>query len=105
MYMYFSFVHVLSLYFLSLFIPNLPISTVIDFCLTKELMVDVQTNYQYLKLNWASKASLTQRKGRAGRVQNGRCYRLITEEFYIKFLAEQSVPEILVSVFIIRVSK
>ena len=40
-----------------------PLTPVIDFCLVKELMYDADTNYQCLKLNWASKASLTQRKG------------------------------------------
>lgn len=37
---------------------------VIDFCLTKELMCDPETNYQALRIAWASLASLTQRKGR-----------------------------------------
>ena len=36
---------------------------VIDFCLVKELMCEHDTNYQCLKLNWASKASLIQRRG------------------------------------------
>ena len=60
-------------------------------------MCDKQTNFQYLKLAWASKASLAQRKGRAGRVSNGRCYRLITENFYVKFVEDFSIPEIAVS--------
>ena len=57
-------------------------------------MYDPQTNYQYLSLTWASKASLLQRKGRAGRVANGRCYKLIPENFYIQFIDEQTTPEI-----------
>ena len=36
---------------------------VVDFCLTKNLETDGETNYQRLTLQWASKASLTQRKG------------------------------------------
>ena len=39
------------------------IAAVIDFCLVKELSYDMDTNYQCLRLNWASKASLIQRKG------------------------------------------
>ena len=59
-------------------------------------MLDKLTNYQSLKLQWASKASLTQRMGRAGRVSNGRCYRLITSNFHTT-LNEFSDPEIKVS--------
>ena len=62
----------------------------------KELTLDKQTNYQSLKLQWASKASLTQRKGRAGRVSEGRCYRLITSQFYVG-LNNFSEPEIKVN--------
>ena len=47
------------------------IKYVIDFCLTKELYSDPQTNYTHLRQEWASKSSLQQRKGRAGRVSNG----------------------------------
>ena len=42
---------------------------VIDFCLTKMLMADTETNFVALKLQWADKNSLKQRKGRAGRVR------------------------------------
>ena len=42
---------------------------VIDFCLTKMLMADLETNFVALKLQWADKNSLDQRKGRAGRVR------------------------------------
>lgn len=58
------------------------IFSVIDFCLTKELNTDPITNYTSLKMVWASKASCTQRAGRAGRVASGRVYRLVKESFY-----------------------
>ena len=70
---------------------------VIDFGLVKELMCDPYTNYQCLKLRWASKASMTQRKGRAGRVQAGICFRLMNLDFYLKWCSEHSTPEMLVS--------
>ncbi len=76
----------------SITVPD--IKYVIDFCLTKELYCDPNTNYSHLRLEWASKASLKQRKGRAGRVSDGRCYRLITKEFY-KELNAQTDPAIL----------
>lgn len=39
--------------------------TVIDFCLTRTLVCDEDTNYQSLRLSWASKTSCDQRKGEA----------------------------------------
>lgn len=40
---------------------------VIDFCLTRTLVCDEDTNYQSLRLSWASKTSCNQRKGKLGR--------------------------------------
>lgn len=37
---------------------------VIDFCLTRTLVCDEDTNYQSLRLTWASKTSCNQRKGK-----------------------------------------
>ena len=72
---------------------------VIDFGLVKEIMTDPCTNYQYLKLRWASKASMCQRKGRAGRVKVGSCFRLMKYDFYKKWCSEHSTSEMLVSRF------
>uniref|UniRef100_A0A4W4EBT1 ATP-dependent RNA helicase TDRD9 n=1 Tax=Electrophorus electricus TaxID=8005 RepID=A0A4W4EBT1_ELEEL len=47
---------------------------VIDFCLARHLVCDKETNYQCLRLTWASKTNCNQRKGRAGRVSKGFCY-------------------------------
>lgn len=46
---------------LMLFFPM----AVIDFCLTRTLVCDEDTNYQSLRLSWASKTSCDQRKGKA----------------------------------------
>ncbi len=70
---------------------------VIDFCLVKQLMCDWQTKYVCLKTVLASQAALTQRKGRAGRVARGRCYRMIKRSFYKKHMPEYTTPEMLVS--------
>lgn len=56
--------------------------SVIDFCLTKQLVTDINTNFQCLELTWASKANCEQRAGRAGRVMDGRVYRLVPKDFY-----------------------
>lgn len=75
----------------SITVPD--IKYVIDFCLTKELWCDLYTNYTHLRLEWATKSSLNQRKGRAGRVSDGTCYRLISENFF-KRLDDQNIPAI-----------
>ncbi|XP_074887101.1 ATP-dependent RNA helicase TDRD9 [Buteo buteo] len=68
---------------------------VIDFCLAKTLVCDEETNYQSLRLCWASKTNCHQRRGRAGRVSKGYCYRLIHKDFWTDFIPEESVPEML----------
>jgi len=55
---------------------------VIDFCLTKRLKIDPVTSYESLELCWASKVNCEQRAGRAGRVMDGRVYRLVPKAFY-----------------------
>ncbi|KAL4238351.1 ATP-dependent RNA helicase tdrd9 [Mactra antiquata] len=75
----------------SITVPD--IKYVIDFCLTKNLVCDFETNYTSLQVHWASQANCTQRKGRAGRVSNGRVYRLVTRHFYENYLPEYGTPE------------
>ncbi|CAF1398035.1 unnamed protein product [Adineta steineri] len=64
----------------SITIPD--VRYVIDFCLTKEMVCDPETNYSCLQLVWASKANCDQRRGRAGRVAHGKCYRLVKLHLY-----------------------
>ncbi|XP_033096536.1 ATP-dependent RNA helicase TDRD9-like [Anneissia japonica] len=75
----------------SITVPD--IKYVIDFMLTKCLVCDFETNYQSLKLNWASRANAIQRKGRAGRVASGRVYRLITKRFWDMYIQDYGIPE------------
>ncbi|XP_028993907.1 ATP-dependent RNA helicase TDRD9 isoform X2 [Betta splendens] len=70
---------------------------VIDFCLARRLVCDQQTNYQSLCLTWASKTNCNQRRGRAGRVSKGYCYRLVTREFWRNQIPDFMTPEILLS--------
>ncbi|KAJ0173644.1 hypothetical protein K1T71_010793 [Dendrolimus kikuchii] len=76
----------------SITVPD--IKYVIDYCLIKQLVVDNTTNFTTLQLSWASKTNCEQRAGRAGRVRDGRVYRLVIEKFYDSFRQECS-PEIM----------
>ena len=76
----------------SITIPD--VCYVIDFCLTKNLMADPDTNYVALRLQFADQNSLQQRAGRSGRVREGRVYRLITWDFYCNGgIPEEHPPE------------
>lgn len=46
------------------------IFAVIDFCLTKNLISDPDTNYTSLHVEWASKANCIQRKGMCALISN-----------------------------------
>ncbi|TMS21083.1 ATP-dependent RNA helicase TDRD9 [Larimichthys crocea] len=70
---------------------------VIDFCLARRLICNEETNYQSLCLTWASKTSCNQRRGRAGRVSKGYCYRLVTKEFWKNEIPEHMIPEMLLA--------
>ncbi|KAJ4250518.1 putative ATP-dependent RNA helicase ucp12 [Fusarium torreyae] len=63
------------------------IVAVIDSGKVKETSFDVQNNMRKLEETWASRAACKQRRGRAGRVQEGRCYKLFTQNL------EQQMPE------------
>ena len=66
---------------------------VIDFLLTKEIVYDPVTKSENLQLSWASKASAKQRKGRAGRVRDGVCFRMVTKDFYRRKIPQHQTPE------------
>ncbi|XP_026315205.1 probable ATP-dependent RNA helicase spindle-E [Hyposmocoma kahamanoa] len=76
----------------SITVPD--IKYVIDFCLIKILVADEHTNFTSLQMCWASKTNCEQRAGRAGRVRDGRVYRLVTDKFY-EGLSQEGRPEIL----------
>ncbi|XP_054653548.1 ATP-dependent RNA helicase TDRD9 [Dunckerocampus dactyliophorus] len=70
---------------------------VIDFCLTRHLVCDKEANYQSLRLTWASKTNCNQRRGRAGRVSKGYCYRLISKDFWKNEIPDYMIPEMLLA--------
>lgn len=63
------------------------ILVVIDSGKVKETSFDAQNNMRKLEETWASRAACKQRRGRAGRVQEGQCYKLYTQNL------EQQMPE------------
>ena len=77
----------------SLTIPG--IRYVFDCGRSKERLYDQTTGVQSFEINWISKASAEQRKGRAGRTGPGHCYRLYSSAVYERDFAEHADPEIL----------
>ena len=70
------------------------IKYIIDSGLAKELCFDAKRNMNSLEVRLISKSSAEQRKGRAGRISAGKCYRMYTEDQY-KSMADRTLPEIL----------
>lgn len=70
------------------------VAYVIDTGKSNQRKFHFQSQTGCLVSDWVSKAVATQRAGRAGRTQNGICYRLYSQEMY-ENMAEYSQPEIL----------
>ncbi len=70
------------------------IVAVIDTGRVKETSFDPQNNMRKLEEVWASRAACKQRRGRAGRVQAGKCYKLYTRNAEMSKMAERPEPEI-----------
>ncbi len=70
------------------------IVAVIDTGRVKETSFDPQTNMVKLEEVWASRAACKQRRGRAGRVREGNCYKLYSRATESAHMAEHPEPEI-----------
>ncbi|KAL3423423.1 ATP-dependent RNA helicase ucp12 [Phlyctema vagabunda] len=70
------------------------IVAVIDSGRVKETSYDPQNNMRKLEEVWASRAACKQRRGRAGRVQAGKCYKLYTRNAEMSKMMERPDPEI-----------
>lgn len=70
------------------------IVAVIDSGKVKEISYDPQNNMRKLEDTWASQAACKQRRGRAGRVQEGKCWKLYTKALEQKSMPERPEPEI-----------
>ena len=77
----------------SLTIPG--IRYVFDCGRAKEKKYDRLTGIQTFEVGWISKASASQRAGRAGRTGPGHCYRLYSSAVYERDFEEHAEPEIL----------
>lgn len=77
----------------SLTIPG--IRYVFDCGRSKEKQYDTATGIQRFQVGWISKASASQRAGRAGRTGPGHCYRLYSSAVYEGSFEEYTDPEIL----------
>lgn len=71
------------------------IVAVIDTGRVKETSFDAATSMTKLEEVWASRAACKQRRGRAGRVRAGICYKLYTRSAETNKMAERPDPEIL----------
>jgi len=77
----------------SVTVPN--IGHVIDSGLAKLPYFDPNTAMERSIVAPISQASATQRAGRAGRIQSGKCYRLYKESYFVSEMKPQTPPEIL----------
>ena len=77
----------------SLTIPG--IRYVVDSGRAKERQYDPSTGVQAFQVSWISKASASQRTGRAGRTGPGHCYRLYSSALFEDHFVQFSKPEIL----------
>jgi ATP-dependent RNA helicase DHX37/DHR1 len=71
------------------------IKYVFDCGRSKEKVYDMETGVQEFKIDWISKASASQRMGRAGRTGPGHCYRLYSSAIYEQYFEKHTLPEIL----------
>lgn len=77
----------------SITIPD--IVAVIDSGKVKETRYDTELRSMLLVDCWTSKASAKQRRGRAGRVRQGTCYKLFTQVMEGKEMPDRPLPEIM----------
>ncbi|KAK2602412.1 hypothetical protein N8I77_008947 [Diaporthe amygdali] len=77
----------------SLTIPG--VRYVFDCGRSKERKYDSLTGVQSFEVGWISKASASQRSGRAGRTGPGHCYRLYSSAVYERDFQEFAEPELL----------
>ena len=68
---------------------------IVDSGLAKELCFYPKRSMNSLEVRIISKSSAEQRKGRAGRTSEGKCYRLYSQDLYNDTMPDRMLPEIL----------
>ena len=71
------------------------ITCVVDTGKHREMRFDERRQMSRLTQSFIAKANAKQRRGRAGRVQEGICFHLFTKHRFDELMAEQQTPEIL----------
>ncbi|KIK96360.1 hypothetical protein PAXRUDRAFT_826025 [Paxillus rubicundulus Ve08.2h10] len=71
------------------------ITCVIDTGKQREMMFDEKRQLSRLVETFVAKSNAAQRRGRAGRVQNGVCFHLFTKQRHDTLLAEHPLPEMM----------
>ena len=71
------------------------VTCVIDSGKHKEMRFDEKRQLSRLIESFIAQANAKQRRGRAGRVQNGLCFHLFTKARFSRVMAEQQTPEML----------
>ncbi|XP_042385212.1 probable pre-mRNA-splicing factor ATP-dependent RNA helicase DEAH9 isoform X2 [Zingiber officinale] len=66
---------------------------VVDSGFSKQRFYNPVSDIESLVVAPISKASARQRAGRAGRVRPGKCFRLYTEDYFLKEMAADGIPE------------
>ncbi|KAH7856408.1 hypothetical protein Vadar_000979 [Vaccinium darrowii] len=69
------------------------VSYVVDSGFSKQRFYNPISDIENLVVAPISKASARQRAGRAGRVRPGKCYRLYSEEYFVKEMSAEGIPE------------
>lgn len=67
---------------------------VIDSGKAKQKVYNHESRVQSLNIVWIARSNSEQRAGRAGRCQNGYCFRLYTRKDYEEKMTEHQIPEI-----------
>ncbi|KAK5684283.1 hypothetical protein LTS10_004149 [Elasticomyces elasticus] len=71
------------------------VTCVIDTCKAREMRYDEKRQMSRLILSFIARANAKQRRGRAGRVQEGICFHLITKYRHDELMADSQTPEML----------